>query len=65
MLRPMVSRSVCFGDKHSLAVHDQTFITIRSGGFVGMGRPLLREDESVVLTAPGPSHNNYFGVRVP
>jgi hypothetical protein len=49
MLRPIDSWPVHLGIKPSFGAQDQIFVTV-SFGFVDMGRPLWRKDESVVYS---------------
>jgi hypothetical protein len=69
MLRPTVSRPVSLGVRHPSGTHDQfspSFSCIDNCGFLGVGRPLWREDWSVIYCtiASGPCQSSDSRARV-
>jgi hypothetical protein len=61
MLRPKVSRPVCLGLKHPpLGLTTRSLLLSDSCGFVNLGRPLWREDGSVVYNCCCPSPGQSF-----
>jgi hypothetical protein len=49
MLRATVSRPVCHGINHPSGAYNQILLLSDNCGFVGLGRPLWREDGSAVF----------------
>jgi hypothetical protein len=73
MLRPTVSRAVCFGTKHPFGAYDQILITVRPDldyclTFAGLLIWGALSDERTGLPfaiATGPRQRSHFRVRVP
>jgi hypothetical protein len=65
LVRPTVSRPVCLGVKPHLGPKTRFLLLSDSCGFVDVGRPLWRDNGSVVYNCSGPRQRSHSQVRVP